>query len=293
MLHKDDLFDADHNNTCQLYRDVRDGKNPGCMKVRANCYDLWSDYRKFADRNFIEDFAINFHHRWFEMYLTVFFVRSNIPIKCPKPGPDILLEIDGRCIWIEAVCPTSGQPNRADSVPEPPNRKSRRVPFDQYAMRIRNSLESKQAKFKDYLSKKIVDPKDLTVIAISAAEIPLLDFHLWEAMIRSLYGVGNKFFSVDSMTGKFAGSGRMYNPEIKKHSGAKLGVLPFMDNSMEHISAVIGSSASATVESQKIGKDCVLYRNLTSNNPWPKGYLPMLDEYLIDSTDGGYLFHEP
>ncbi len=300
MIRKERLFDARHENTCQLYRDIRDGKNEGCLRAQMNCNNLWFDFREFSDNNFVSDFPINFHQRWFEMYLTVFFIRSGLKVTCPKPGPDILLEIDGRRIWIEAVCPTPGEPDYPDSVPEPPDiqsqsepLRSRPVPFKQYAMRVCNSLGSKQAKFKNYLRKEIVGQNDFMVIAINVAGIPLLCYNMEETMIRSLYGVGNKYFSVDPMTGRSVGSGRMYNREIEKKTGGRIGVEPFIDGGMKHVSAVIGSSEGANFQSEDIGKDCVLYRNLTAKNRWPKNCLTILNEYQIESTEGGYIFQEP
>ena len=39
--------------------------------AKAHCEDLWSDFWEYADEHFVDEFRVNFHERWFEMYLTV------------------------------------------------------------------------------------------------------------------------------------------------------------------------------------------------------------------------------
>ena len=77
--------DVQRDASCHVYDDVRNRVNERCHSVREHCEDLWRDYRKFADENFPVEFALQFHQRWFEMYLSVTLLRRGIAVKCIKP----------------------------------------------------------------------------------------------------------------------------------------------------------------------------------------------------------------
>ena len=102
------------------------------------------------------------------MYLTVSLLRRNFTVQSDNKGPDILLEEDGRRIWIEAVCATAGETNRPDSVPGTPMGKVAPVPVREYVLRILNSLQQKAKKFEEYIEKKIVCEHDNLAVAINA-----------------------------------------------------------------------------------------------------------------------------
>ena len=77
--------------------------------AKAHCEDLWSDFWEYADEHFVDEFRVNFHQRWFEMYLTVSFIRAGLAVESQNSGPDISLALGERRVWIEAVCATEGQ----------------------------------------------------------------------------------------------------------------------------------------------------------------------------------------
>ena len=116
------LFYGDLPSKCsKLYEGLHGPKgdrfDARFARAREHCEVLWSEFCEFADPNFKREFATKTHERWFEMYLTVSLDRAGYEVKCPKPGPDLLLHVGGKRIWIEAVCASSGELGRPDSVP--------------------------------------------------------------------------------------------------------------------------------------------------------------------------------
>lgn len=253
-----------------------------CEIAREHCDDLWSDFQPFADQHFSREFPIRTHERWFEMYLTVSLIRAGHQIDCPKPGPDILLEVDGRRIWVEAVCATSGKQGLPDSVQKQQIGQVLPEPTDQYVLRIRNSLEAKQKKYLRYIKNGIVACGDVVVVAINIYQVYGYDPYIEDHMKRSLYGIGDVVVRFDKSTQSVSGDGHQQVVEIRKSSGAGVGVQPFTDNSIEHVSAVLASHASAFNQPPQLGGDLVSYPNLTAENAWPAGVLQLGSEWRFE-----------
>ena len=246
MRRKCQLFqDRQREASCHVYDDVRNGINDRCRSVREHCEDLWRDYWKFADEHFPVEFALQFHQRWFEMYLTVSLLRRGISIECVKRRPDILAMFDERRVWIEAVCAGKGEPGMADSVPDTPVGVVRDVPIREYVMRVRSSLTEKSEKYKKYANESVVGPEDLTAIAVNVGGIPGLCGNMDECVKRSVYGVGNQIVSLDRVSRKIVGSSHESKSSVLKSSGAPVGVQCFTDGSMAHVSAVLGTGTNA------------------------------------------------
>ena len=280
------LFSYSHNAPSPEYQAVLNATNERNQKVKAHCEDLWHDFSDHADENFLKEFPVNFHQRWFEMYLTVSLIRKGLTVKCPKPGPDVLLTVDGRRIWIEAVCATEGQAGKPDSVPRREKGKAQNVPTSrQHVARIRNSLDEKEKKFRKYIRDKIVCRNDLTVIAVNCGEIPFLWADFDDRMIRSLYGVGDRFLIYDKASAGIVNAGRKSIQKIEKTSGAAIGVQPFLDGSMEHVSSALASWACAFNLPSELGGDYVLYPNLSCTNRWTTNLLPVAEEWSFRETE--------
>ena len=153
-------------------------------------------------------------------------------------------------------------------------------------MRIRNSLDEKAKKFKKYLKEGSVGPGDVLVIAINGDRIPSL--HLSDCMKRSLYGVGNKIVSLKKSTGEWVDLKREKIERIEKASGAEIGVRPFVDGSMDHVSAVLASWTNAFLQPSTLGGDFVLYPNSSCRNPWVRNLLPVAEEWLFEEDKDGW-----
>ncbi len=288
-----DLFEK--HSTSQnsaLYKEMQrsQGDSVGVRsgQARAHCEDLWADFRKYADQNFVTEFAANTHARWFEMYLTVSLARAGHEIDCPKPGPDILLKTGGRRIWIEATSATPGEIGRADSVPSQEMGQVNREPTDQYVLRIRNALDKKQEKYIEYVNKGLVHKDDVKVVAINVYEVGGLSPYIGDHFRRSLYGVGEPVVQVDLHSRRIASVGNATVVAVQKAAGAEVGVQPFVDSSMGHVAAVLGSEANPFNPPSLLGSEVVLYPNLTSNIPWPQRTLKVGAELCFDQIQGGW-----
>jgi hypothetical protein len=260
--------------------------------AKAHCEDLWSDFWEYADEHFVDEFRVNFHQRWFEMYLTVSFIRAGLAVESQNSGPDISLALGERRVWIEAVCATEGQMGKPDSVPPLELGKVRGGPIDQYLdpylKRIRNSLDEKAKKFRTYLGKRLVGQNDILVIAINGGQIPFLFADLSTCMMRSLYGVGNTVLTLNRSTREIVGSHHQHIEKIEKASGAEIGVQPFVDGSMDHVSAVLVSWAQAWSRPSTLGGDFVLYPNLSCRNRWARNLFPVAEEWLFEEDKDGW-----
>lgn len=289
------LFATEPANACAAFQNLRAAENPHTAAARAHCEDLWRDFQPFADNNFIEEFALHLQERWFEMYLTVTLLRAGLDVQARKPGPDVLLRVDGRRVWIEGTCATPGAPGLPDSVPppqyaaigEPPNVTAR--PTRQMALRLRNSLATKATVFRRYLAENIVGDEDVLVIAINVREVHGLWADMDEIMRRAFYGVGDLILTFDRTTSTVIGRQNEQLTHIAKQStGAGVGVQPFIDNSMPHISAVIGSWADAANLPTHLGGDFLLLPNLTTCNPWRDGTIPIGTEWQFTADNAGW-----
>ena len=282
------LFSDSSKSSSLAYERVLNAANEHFRTAKAHCEDLWSDFSEYADRHFLDEFPVNFHQRWFEMYLTVSLIRAGLAVESQNSGPDVFLTIGERRVWIEAVCVTEGQVGKPDSVPPLELGKAGDVAIKQYVTRIRNSLDEKAKKFETYLEKGLVGHDDVLVIAVNGGQIPFLSADLSVCMMRSLYGVGDIILSLNRHTGRIVDSDRQHLEKIEKASGAEIGVQPFVDGSMDHVSAVLSSWANAFMRPSTLGGDFVLYPNLSCSNHWVRSLLPVAEEWSFEEDECGW-----
>ena len=274
---------------CPEYEKVWCGTNERCISARTHCEILWKSYRTHADDNFLTEFPIHFHQRWFEMYLTVSLIQAGLTIDVShrNSGPDLLILLDGQRLWIEAVCTENGDPENPNSVPRIETNVVRDIPIKQYVFRLRNSLEEKNKKLNQYIQDGIILPGDLTLVAISVGGIPFFAVDMDECIQRSVYGIGDLSVLVNRSTGEVASIQRESRISIAKSSGAPVDVQCFIDGSMNHISALLGSGVSAWNLPGELGEDFILYPNLTSAQQWPYGIVPIGREWMFcESAEG-------
>lgn len=285
------LFSDSSEPSCPEYQDVLNPVNEQCRVAKAHCEDLWRDFSGYATKRFLKEFRLHFHQRWFEMYLTVTLIRAGLTVeyRSREHGPDVLLTSAERRVWIEAVCVTEGQVGKPDSVP-PFEVGGRGGLIDEflrpYQMRILNSLDAKSKQFKNYLKNGVVGHDDVLVIAINGGGIPM--FPDWsECMMRSLYGVGNIVLTLNRSTKEVVDSRRESVEKIEKASGSEIGVRPFIDGSMDHVSAVLASGKLPPSPPSRLGSDFVLYPNFSCRTPWVRSLLPVAAEWSFEEDESG------
>jgi hypothetical protein len=292
-----DLFGSIPPDSCGVYFKLcRPDEYPRGKAVREHCERLWSVYHEYAEPQFLAEFPLHFHERWFEMYLTVTLLERGTAVQhTSPPGPDVLVVADGRRIWIEAVCGTAGQPGLPDSVVEPPRPKAGEpsqtfgVPWDKIALRIRSSVEEKKRKYDKYLKDGRVGAGDSLVIALNVDQIPYASADVERYIFRALYGIGNQVLLIDRKTAKPVSTTHEQLLSIPKlSSGAPVGTQPFIDGSTSTIAGVIVSSHSAMSRAHESSPDFTLFPNLTSATPWKTGDLPIEREWEFESAADGW-----
>lgn len=299
MPTKPALFAKDPDNACQEYKNLFNPDKGWMQEARQHCEDLWEDYHHLADDHFLTEFSLHFHARWFEMYLAVSLIRAGHKVTSPKcgsdgAGPDMLLTDGNQNIWIEAVCSTSGESGKPDSVPKVPFRQATKVPMDKIALRLRSSLQKKADKYKYYLEQGLVNENDILVIAINTRAVNFIGGYpgdLCSLLEQTLYERGNpQGWMINNDTDKiFLEAGQEQSVSITKANGAEVNMQPFINASMSHITAVLGSCADAANRPNELGDDFMLFPNPTAKVPWPKGLIQLGEEWSFKEDDnGGY-----
>lgn len=293
------LFQDEPANACRAFQNLHTPKTEQSAAARAHCEDLWRDFAQHADTNFVREFATQTHARWFEMYLTVTLMRAGFTVECRKPGPDILVTVNGQRFWIEAIAATGGEPGKPDSVAPPKfDGEFHDTPVREMALRIRAALEEKARKFASYQQKGIVAPGDVLVVALNVHDIPWAFADMEPLMKRAFYGVGDLVMEISRETLKAVSQHNQQLTHIEKRStGAEVGVMPFIDGSMSHVSAGLGSLSDAWNLPRHLGDDLHLFPNLTAAVRWPAGAISIGHEwkFVVDPKDGwnGTLVNHP
>ena len=217
------------------------------------------------------------------MYLTASMLEAQLKVQTHKTGPDVVVEVANRRVWIEATCATSGDQDKSDSIPHKIPDRVYQEPTEQYVLRIRNSLDVKEKKYRRYIRDGIVGQRDVTIIAINVFQIDGLGPYMQSHMQRALYGIGDPIITMTRSTREIVGVGHQFETMVQKSSGAEINVLPFCDGSMPHISAVLKSHADMFNLPDKLGDDLVLYPNLACDNRWVPGKLNIGREWIFES----------
>jgi len=289
-----DLFSITSEDCSLMYKKMRDEAETDSLanKGRNHCEKLWRVYEPFADTHFKSEFSSpnieKLHARWFEMYLAVALIEKGLPVsREPRDkGPDILLEKEGRRIWIEATIATRGDPQSPDYVPKPPSGIWTEIKLENYVLRITNTLREKEKKFKEYIDKGIVTQHDTLVIAIN---INLTDgAYIYDIFDRALYCLGDPDIELNKYTRKINGVGHKTLIKIPKYSGKKVELGSFINGTMPCISCVLAFSGNLLMYGSKLGDDCVTYPNLTSDNKWIQGSIPMGIDWSPEENENGW-----
>ena len=85
--------------------------------VRARVECMWRTYRQYCpDEHFLMDARTHFVAHTWEMYLATALLKGGVRLrKPPRKGPDILIDVAPRRIWIEAIAMEPGDGD--DAVP--------------------------------------------------------------------------------------------------------------------------------------------------------------------------------
>jgi hypothetical protein len=271
-----------------LYSRLRD--DPVYSDLKDKIEYLWKEYKPFASKKFLIEAQINFHQRWWEMYLTVglihVFMNSGINIETSNrdKGPDIRINLpDGLKVWIEAIAPDPG--NGDDRIPELEEGVFD-LPKDECLLRLAQGLTVKKEKFKKYENNNVVNQEDPCIIALSSCGLHqfghLLDFPC-SAMIGVLSGAHNMVLSKSKSPFVSKRQG------IVKASGNLVPVCLLDDPSFDAISAFIYSSEDPLNAPLNAESTFKIFLNPNARTPLPKYFLTntKIETWNCEKNDDG------
>lgn len=273
----------------RAYSNLRDEVSETARACKQFSERLWAEYHAYADDQFLIEIRRDFSARFWEMYLTCTFLqdapRLGYTVSCPKPGPDILIEHEGRRVWIEAIVATDGDPARPDSAVED---HSGKIPDEKIILRYANAIDAKHAKYVAYRKNDIVGTDDAYVIAINGYPLS----YRWAEpeiprVLKALFPLGAPQVFIDRGTGEIVGARHQFRPSVKKASGSVVPTDIFLNDSYCGISAVLHSCASG-YSKPPMGVDFVIVHNPLASQPVPLGVIPSGREYQATPVKDAY-----
>jgi hypothetical protein len=253
--------------------------------------NLWTEYHPYADPNFKRKIARDFHHGFWEMYLSCAFIRKGLNLvprsKRPERGPDICIKNGDVYIWIEAVAPLKG--DGPDAIPEMfSSNRSFLVPENGIVLRYIHIIKKKYSKYKRHCIDGIIKDKDRYIIAINGRKVPFafLDDEEDEMplIMKTLFPFGDSQIVVDAKTLTVTQSEYEKRATVVKKLGRSESTNFFFDKNYNGISAVLFSLVDAVNKPDTLGDDFILVHNALAINPIKLGYLNIGKEFLIDKN---------
>lgn len=224
-----------------------------------------------------------------------------------RNGPDFLIEINGRKIWVEVICP------QASGVPEDwmaqPTGQAVGFPHEALLLRWTAAIKEKAEKLlgnpasatNGYIDKGVVAANDAYVIAVNARLLrgphfpTITGISQFPFAVEAAFAVGPITIIINRETMAQSGSGHEHRPIIRKPNGAAVPAYTFLDPAFRPVSAIWATDVD---ETWVIGnmKPMAVVHNPIAANPIPAGLLPAHDEfvatpdgndeYLLERRDG-------
>ena len=247
----------------------------------------WQKIHRYLDKDFAQKFRLESEHesRGWEFHIASVLLDHgvNLKEKTWNTGPDFCIQTpEGRNIWIEAICCTSGE---VDPVPPKPDLTEGKVYIGgggiedlnrPRVLRILNAVGTKYEKFKRYVAdgKSGVSENDCLIIAISGANIEFASDS--EVLLkRAVFGVGLDTYYKDPKTNKLVGPFYKPSPNIIKKAkiGDKIMPANFMEmEGFSNINAVLycGHHAyNCERNGHKVGDDFLFAYHVNPTNSLP------------------------
>jgi type I restriction enzyme S subunit len=237
--------------------------------------------------------------------------KHRIPGQKKKGGPDFLLEVDRKRIWIEAICPvqkdlpeiwTDRPPDTVYSPPEDELKLHWTAAFAaKAAVLLGTPARQDGAKLRPakpgYLAKGIVQPGDAYIIAINGQQLrdqlgfPALNgVNQYPYAVSVLYGLGHMAIPINRQTLQFGEPGLNAAGPLANRNGAEISTRGLLDPVHAPISAVWAVDIR---EDYLIGnyRETAVVHNPHALNPIPIGLLPAYEEYTTPSDGSSITRH--
>ena len=183
-----ELFDKEEASS-QVYNNVRSADVEMMVIAKKRCLAMWEIFEPFADNHFVKEIKRDFNARFWEMDLTCTLLELGYDVECPKPGPDV--KIEGNT-WIEAICPTGGQEDHPDKVPDIVTDIAQSIRSEPIALRFTSAILEKHRKYLGYIKDGVISETEPYIIAINGNQIPnaRLDFPM-PRIVRAVLSIGS------------------------------------------------------------------------------------------------------
>ncbi len=266
------LLQPKRANEHQLYARLRDWTDSHSEERRGFFNSLWAEYESFAPRGFEKKLQIEFHQRWWEMYLVVALLHLGfIPNKNPADvGPDATFDVGGKLVVIEATAPSVGR--SSDRVPDPVHNGVADFPERECLLRLTQALTYKNECFHKYIDSAIVSHDASRIIALSASDLnqfgTLLD-SIRPAPLSVLAGVGPTVINIGGEKPPPYSSCRN---TLTRDSGSPVDASLFDKDNFSIISGVLYSSVSLWSASLNHENTLALFLNPNAKNPVPSEF---------------------
>lgn len=252
---------------------------------------LWAAFSPYADADFLTQARIDFHARFWEMFVANVFLESGFTLLPNLPGaPDIGVVLsDGRKLWVEAVTPGSG--TGPDAV-EPMSDEGGWIPAEQIVLRLQNAVTCKLAKIRTYQQTGTVAETEPVLVAVNARKIryTLLDSDPSFAL-QCVFPIGDPYASLDRQTHRITGQGYSQRPSIVKKSGAAVATTLFIDPGSAPLSGVLYSQVSPfqlSLPEHRLSEACRVVHNPMAAVACPKEVPAWGGEAWATRRDGSW-----
>lgn len=295
---KQELFGSG-NATDPVFIHLRDPHHEWECTARDFAERLWIVYRDYADHHFLTEIRRDFSARFWEMYLTCALLEKapehGYSLTCPKPGPDICLDLRGDRIWIEAVVATNGAPGQPDTLIEPSS--GGRLPEDKIVLRYTTAIRDKYVKYLRYLRMGLVHREDAYVIAVNRSGLA----YRWvqaaidlPRFLKAVYPIGELEVLIDRNELRISGMQNRSRFFISKANKSDVPVQAFVDRRWRGLSAILCSDVDVGSSKLPLGYDLEIAYNPLSRCPLARGIIPSAREWWakLDGSEGE-LFCDP
>lgn len=235
--------------------------------------ELWKQYEPYADTDFAEKIKKEFSQRTWEMYLTCALLNRGFTLKKRRDrkneGPDICLTVEDKNIWVEAVMADVGEGKDKVKINYDNDIQNIRVydyPEEQTLLRLRNSLDAKFKKHKEYLGRGLKENEPY-IIAVNAGRLLALNPGI-PLILKCLFSVG--FLTIPIQSANLQTPFWSRREELKKKSGGSVS-MGFFENSEHSGVSVVMYCADNILNSPKdnntVGENFVFALNPLATNP--------------------------
>ncbi len=247
---------------------------------------LWEKFAPFADRSFSQEFALNPHQRFWEMYLgsRLLDIGFELQPRASDKGPDFHLIIDNSNVWIEATAPSEGV--GVDSVPTlMEHSRFDPIPEEKIILRFTNTISEKKGKLLQYQQDGTVQPDDAFLIGICGGRIQLIQFDApMPSVIKSVYPIGEPKVKIDTMRMEIVEERYESRHEILKVFGSQVSTDSFVDPSYSGISGILYSDTTMINLPNDPDSKFLFVHNYLASVPMRKGWLKIGKDCWVDGN---------